>query len=138
MFKNDDGKKNLRQDIETIIGHSVKLDGDFVSEGDIVVEGMVNGNVKTKNFLRIGEKAVINAEIEAGNAFIAGTINGNLKIISNLEITATAKIKGDIKTSLISIENGALINGKIEMKEENEPKNFKAKNINSEQPEINL
>jgi cytoskeletal protein CcmA (bactofilin family) len=117
MFKNDDQKKNMKQDIETIIGQSVKLDGDFVGEGDIIVEGIVNGNIKTKKYLRIGEFAQINAEIEAGDAFIAGVVNGNIKVDNKLEITSTAKIKGDLETSLLSVETGALINGKCQMKE---------------------
>ena len=124
MFKSDDSKKLSKQVIETIIGPSVKLDGDFLGEGDVVVEGIVNGNIKTKKYLRIEESAQINAEIEAEDAFIAGIVNGNLKVQNKLEITSTAKIKGDIETSLISVETGAIINGKCQMKNgvENQPK----------------
>jgi len=127
MFKSDESKKFLKQDIETIIGPTVKLDGDFIGEGDIIVEGIVNGNIKTKKYLRIGENAQINAEIEANDAFIAGVVNGNMKITGKLEITATAKIKGDIEASLISVESGALINGKLQMKTGEETSHGKVK-----------
>lgn len=120
MFKSDESKKILKQDIETIIGPTVKLDGDFIGQGDIIVEGIVNGNIKTKKYLRIDENAEINAEIEAGDAYISGVVNGNIKVIGKLEITGTAKVKGDIETSIISVESGALINGKLEMKGANE------------------
>lgn len=125
MFKNDESKKLSKQDIETIIGQSVKLDGDFVGEGDIIVEGIVNGNIKTKKYLRIAENAQINAEIEAGDAFIAGIVDGNIHIENKLEITNTAKITGDIVTSLISVETGAIINGKCQMKQDNGKINHK-------------
>lgn len=127
MFKSDDSKKLLKQDIETIIGPSVKLDGDFIGDGDIIVEGIVNGNIKTKKYLRIGENAVINAEIEAGDAYIAGIVNGNIKTQNKLEITNTAKIKGNIETSLLSIETGAIINGNCQMKTSETEKSPKKK-----------
>lgn len=137
MFKTDDPKKNIKQDIETIIGQTVKLDGDFVGEGDVIVEGVVNGNLKTDKFLRVGENAQINAEIEADNAFIAGVINGNIKIKNKLEITSSAKIKGDIETSLISIESGAILNGKCQMAtEKTTEKSSKTSKIEPEITEI--
>jgi cytoskeletal protein CcmA (bactofilin family) len=134
MFKTDESKKNIKHDIETIIGQTVKLDGDFTGEGDVIVEGIVNGNLKTDKFLRVGENAQINAEIEANDAFIAGIVNGNIKIKNKLEITSTAKIKGDIETSLISVESGASINGKCQVTTEKiNEKNSKTTKI---EPEI--
>lgn len=114
MFKNESINKTSK-DIETIIGPSVKVEGDFFGEGDVVVEGIVTGNLKTKNNLKVMEGAKIQAEIEAKNAFIAGEVLGNITVQNDLEITSSAKIKGDITTGLISIEKGAQINGKIIM-----------------------
>lgn len=133
MFKREE-KKFLKQDIETIIGPSVKLEGDFIGEGDVIVEGIVNGNIKTNKYLRIGENAVINAEVEAGDAYIAGTVNGNIKIQNKLEIISSAKIKGNIETSLISIETGAIINGHCQMKGEDIEKISKKKAEETEKP----
>lgn len=135
MFKSEESKKNIKGDIETIIGQTVKLEGDFVGEGDVIVEGIVNGNLKTGKFLRVGENAQINAEIEAGDAYIAGAINGNIKIKNKLEITSTAKIKGDIETSLISVEIGALINGKCQMNTGKVEEKIKPPKI-SEKPDL--
>jgi len=115
MFKSEENKRLNKDDIETIIGHTVKLEGDFVGDGDVIVEGIVNGNIATNKFLRVGENAQINAEISAQNAFISGEVNGNLKISNKLEVTSTAKIKGDIEAAQISIETGAIFNGKCQM-----------------------
>jgi cytoskeletal protein CcmA (bactofilin family) len=113
MFKAESTK--TVKDIETIIGPSVKVEGDFFGEGDVVVEGIVTGNLKTKNNLKIMEGAKIQAEIEAKNAFVAGEVSGNISVQNDLELTASAKVKGDITANLLSIERGALINGKITM-----------------------
>lgn len=103
------------KNIETIIGPSVKVEGDFKGEGDLVIEGMLVGNLTTKNNLKIGQGAVVEATIKANNAFIAGKIKGNISIKGRLEITGSAVILGDIKATLISIESGAIVQGNISM-----------------------
>jgi len=113
MFSKD--KKIEIKDAETVIGPSIKVKGNFHGEGDIVIEGNVEGSIKTNSFLLVGNKAKIIADIEANDAQVGGNVTGNIKIKGYLEITATAKIIGDIETSEISIEKGAIINGKYTM-----------------------
>ncbi|MCX6785237.1 MAG: polymer-forming cytoskeletal protein [Candidatus Komeilibacteria bacterium] len=113
MFKDDQAKQAGRA--ETIIGPSVKVEGDFIGDGDVIVEGIVLGNLKTKNHLRVGKEAKIQAEVECSNAFIAGEIIGNITVAGEIELTADARVKGDITASLLSVEKGAQINGRISM-----------------------
>ncbi len=101
--------------IETIIGPSVKVEGDFRGEGDLVVEGILIGNLETKNNLKIGQNAVVQAEVKANNAFISGKVKGNVSIKGKIEVASTAVVLGDIKAQIISVESGALIQGKITM-----------------------
>lgn len=115
MFKKDD---DYQGNGETIIARGVKLEGDFKSEGNVVVEGEVSGTLTAGNDLRVNEGAVINADVKTENAVVAGEINGNVKVIEKLELLATAKINGDINTKVLSITPGAIVNGKISMGEE--------------------
>jgi cytoskeletal protein CcmA (bactofilin family) len=100
---------------ETVIGPSVKVKGDFNGMGNIIVEGVLSGTLKTGGILTIGEKAKVTANIEAKEVSIAGEIRGNIKTKGYLEVSASAKIFGDIEASVLSIEKGALINGKCTM-----------------------
>lgn len=102
-------------EFETIIGPSVKVKGDFNAQGNVIVEGMVEGSIKTIGNLEVGEKAKINANVDAREAKIGGEIRGNLKIKGFLDITATAKIFGDLEAASLCIERGAIINGKCAM-----------------------
>jgi len=116
MFKQSDNSEGLSPDTaETFIGPSVKLEGSFDADGDIVVEGILTGNITTRGDVRVGSQAVIDAQIAAKNAHIAGKVKGNLTVEGSLKLASTATIHGDIKTSSISIEEGATINGKINM-----------------------
>lgn len=102
--------------IDTIIGPSVSVEGNFKGEGNIVVEGEVKGNLKTKGYLKASESSVIVANITAGDAEIAGQLVGNIKVRGILDVKMTAAIQGDIEAQAISVANGAIINGNIKMK----------------------
>lgn len=112
MFNRDQKEFDVKE-AETIIGPSVKVKGNFHGTGNIIIEGTVEGSVKTDKYLLVGEKAEIAASVEAGEAKIAGIITGNIVIKGYLEITATAKISGDIIAHEISIEKGGVVNGKL-------------------------
>ena len=111
-------KKNEAVDFnnaETIIGPSVKVEGDFVGQGDLVIEGSVKGNVKTNGNLRIGAQAKVTATIEAANAIISGEVHGNITVTGDLELTESAKVTGDVAAQTIAIARGATLNGKCDM-----------------------
>lgn len=114
---------------ETVVGPSVKIQGDLNSEGNIRIEGSVAGKVYTSQSVHVGESASLQADMQAGNAIIAGQVQGNITVEGNLILQSTAKIKGDISCGVLRVEDGAIFSGKCNMKGAPE----KAKNNN--QPE---
>jgi len=112
MF-NKDNKLERFKDAETVIGASVKVKGNFQGQGNIIVEGALEGSLKTNANLYVGDKAQVVANIEAKTAIINGELRGNIKAKGYLAIGETAKIFGDIHYGEISIEKGATINGQL-------------------------
>jgi cytoskeletal protein CcmA (bactofilin family) len=100
---------------ETVVGPSVKIQGDLNSEGNIRIEGAVTGKVKTTQNVYIGDAANLTADVHAGSAVIAGIIQGNLKIAGNLTLQKTARIHGDITCAILRVEDGAQFTGKCNM-----------------------
>ncbi|MCX6793340.1 MAG: polymer-forming cytoskeletal protein [Candidatus Falkowbacteria bacterium] len=98
--------------IETVIGPSVKIEGNFVCQGGIVIEGEVKGIVKTAGFLEVGEGASVIADVGAKEAKIGGEVRGNVKIDGYMEVTSSARLFGDIEAAFVSIARGAVIKGK--------------------------
>ena len=115
MFNKPNQGGEALNEFETIIGPSVKVKGDFNAQGNVIIEGTVDGSLKTVGNLEVGEKARVNANVEAKEARVGGEISGNIKIKGFLEVTATAKISGDIQAGALSIERGAIFNGKCAM-----------------------
>jgi len=114
MFKKQEGQGGLKN-IETVIGPSVKVKGDFHGQGNVIIEGIFEGHFKTNGDLQIGEKAKVVATVEAKSAKISGEVRGNVKVKGYLELSQTAKIFGDIEAANISIAQGAILNGKCSM-----------------------
>lgn len=115
MFNKQEEKITNVKEAETIIGKSVKVKGNFHGDGNIIIEGEVDGSVKTNNYLLVGPGASIKASIKAKDAKIAGKIIGDINIQGYLELESTAKIKGNIFTGQLSIERGAVLNGNVNM-----------------------
>jgi cytoskeletal protein CcmA (bactofilin family) len=118
------------KDAETIIGQSIKVKGNFHGQGNIIVEGQVEGSIKTAGHLYVGNKAIITADVAAKEAKIGGEINGNITVQGYLEILATARINGDVQAAEISIERGAKINGQYQMSLAKDHKTGERKHIN--------
>ncbi len=100
---------------ETVVGPSVKIQGDLNSEGNIKIEGQVSGKVKTSQSVFVIPGAKIVADVLAGNAVIGGEVQGNLKISGHLILQSTAKILGDISCAVFRVEDGAVFTGKCVM-----------------------
>ncbi len=103
------------QAAETVVGPSVKIQGDLNSEGNIRIEGQVTGKIKTSQSVLVNQGAKIAADVFAGNAVIGGEIQGNMKITGHLILQATAKISGDITCQILRVEDGAQFSGKCAM-----------------------
>ena len=115
MFKKEENQhKNMSENTGKVtqIGSSVKIEGDFISEENVQIEGAFIGTLKTKQDLIVKDQAVLEAEIQAGNLFLSGKIKGNVTVKGRIELTASAEITGDIICQSISIETGAKLNGK--------------------------
>lgn len=97
----------------TVIAKGVKVDGDFGSDGDVVIDGEVKGNLSATGQLTVGAEAVIRADVKAGTAIVSGTIEGNLTVDKRIDLKATARIKGDLVSETLSVESGARIDGKL-------------------------
>jgi len=126
MFSKD-SKLEKFKDAETVIGSSIKVKGNFQGQGNIIIEGALEGSLKTDANLFIGDQAKVVANIESKDAIITGEVRGNIKAKNYLAIGSTAKIFGDIQYGEISIERGAVISGQLLVLSDDHKKNEKVK-----------
>lgn len=96
---------------ETVVGATLKIEGELKSEGDIRIDGEVRGSVTTKGDVYIGPQAMVSATVQAANAIVAGRVNGDVSVTKQLTLESTARLKGNTTSSELVIARGAQFNG---------------------------
>lgn len=106
-----------RREEEKILDVNASMQGSLVfSEPvNLRINGKFEGNLKTKGNLIIGEGAVISADIEGENIIISGRVKGKIKSTTVVSLTPTANVYGEIETPKLSIQEGAVFNGRCKM-----------------------
>ncbi len=100
------------EDAETIVGAGVKVEGTFVAVGNVILKGELLGSLETKSDLHLQQGGKIEADIKAKNAVVAGEVKGNLNVEEKIELGSSAKVSGDLNCRVLSIEEGAILNGR--------------------------
>lgn len=99
-----------------LIGKSFVIKGQVSCDGDLYIEGQVEGSVDPKgNRLTIGPDGRLKANVTARSVVVQGMLEGNIQASERVDLKQTAVVVGDIVTQSISIESGAHIKGSIEV-----------------------
>jgi cytoskeletal protein CcmA (bactofilin family) len=93
----------------SIVSADMRVIGDITSQGEVQIDGTVEGDVRAKSVL-IGESADIKGEILADQVQVHGRVNGLIKSRS-VHLGRAAHVVGDILHESMSIENGAFLEG---------------------------
>ena len=113
--RNKEKFSSSNQGLLNLIGPGTEIKGDLICEGDIRMDGRVDGTINVGQRLVIGESGIVNGNIQADNVIIAGVVNGNIKSAQSTILHGKSNVKGDIYTSQIIIESGATFNGRCVM-----------------------
>lgn len=89
--------------------------GDIISNGDMRIDGKVNGSIKLQGKLVVGEKGEVDGDVQCANATIAGTVKGRVNVSELMSMLATARVEGDVLTGKLSVEPGAEFTGTCSM-----------------------
>lgn len=98
-----------------LIGGGTKIIGDISSAGDVRIDGHLIGNIVISGKFVLGATGVVEGNITSVNADLSGEVKGIVNVSEMLSLKSTAKINGDIETSKLMIEPGALFTGSCNM-----------------------
>ncbi len=93
----------------SIIGADLSIVGDLSSEGEVQVDGSIDGDIRTKTLL-IGESATVKGEIVGDTIRVYGKVDGQIKARAVI-LAKSARVVGDILHEKLSIEKGAFLDG---------------------------
>jgi excisionase family DNA binding protein len=112
------GKRDRRHEAERVLDVDASMQGTLIFKDpvNLRINGRFEGTLNTKGNLMIGENAVVNADVTGETIVIAGKVNGNVTALKELKLIAPASVVGDIRSPLLSIAEGAMLEGNCSMR----------------------
>jgi cytoskeletal protein CcmA (bactofilin family) len=98
----------------SVLGRGARVRGRVSGDGDLRVEGQIEGSVALSGELSIDETGSITGDIDAASVTIAGVLLGNVVARGAVTIRAGAKVEGNMGGAEVSLEEGASFDGRIE------------------------
>jgi cytoskeletal protein CcmA (bactofilin family) len=98
---------------EAVIGSSTRVRGRITGDGDLLVQGTVEGDVTLRGDLVVAEGASATSNIEAQAVTVNGTVEGDVRA-RTVVLGRSGRLRGDVTAEAFAIEEGAEINGRLE------------------------
>jgi cytoskeletal protein CcmA (bactofilin family) len=98
-----------------VIGAKTTVKGEISGDEDILVEGVVEGQIKIQKDVRVGPGGTVRATVHAQSVLISGEMVGDCHAQSRVEIQATGKLTGNISAPRVVIAEGAVFKGNSDM-----------------------
>ena len=99
----------------TVIGAGITVEGEITTDEDVVVAGTVRGKVSAKEAVTIEQGATVEADIVGGSLVVAGALTGNVTVQERVDLQSGARVIGNVKASRVTIADGALLKGNVDM-----------------------
>jgi len=99
----------------TVIGRSMKVRGEFSGSDDLLVDGEIEGVLKlASSRLTVRAEGVVRATVLAQEVVVMGRIEGEIRATGRVELRSGAVVVGDVYSSRLSMEDGAVLRGKVD------------------------
>ncbi|MDF0665108.1 MAG: polymer-forming cytoskeletal protein [Nitrospira sp.] len=98
------------------VGKDVEFKGIITYSGTVRIDGSLDGEIHTDGGLLVGPDAVLKAKITAGTVVCHGNITGDIHAKNQILLRAPAVVQGSLTTPVLSMEEGVVFNGTLEMK----------------------
>ena len=107
----------------SILGPELEIHGDVKVSGSLLIYGKVFGNIQSSGSVRTANGPVENGNISANDATIGGKVEGDLDVEKKVTLGDTSFLTGNLKASILTIEEGAKFDGVCSMLKNSKPKN---------------
>ena len=112
MFSENKKDKKMTEGTsnQNIVAQGTKLVGDFSSQGDLRIDGIIEGNIKTSGKVVVGKSGLIKGTLNGTDAYFEGKFSGKLALSGTLTLKASAHIEGEVVAGKLAVEPGANFN----------------------------
>jgi cytoskeletal protein CcmA (bactofilin family) len=102
---------------QATIGRSLVIKGEVTGAESLYIDGLIEGSINVADHrVTIGRNGSVTANIIAREVVIMGKVKGNIQCSDRLDIRGEGSLTGDVATQRISVEDGAILKGSVQVR----------------------
>jgi cytoskeletal protein CcmA (bactofilin family) len=107
--------KSAVGDLSGFLDQGSEFEGELRFDQSFRVDGKVNGAIRSEGDLVVGEKGVIEGEVQVGRLFVSGVVRGEVQVTKRLSIHARGRVEGEVRAAALVVEEGGVLEGHCAM-----------------------
>jgi cytoskeletal protein CcmA (bactofilin family) len=100
-------------EVRGFLDEGTELIGDLKFSEVLHLHGRIKGKVLSDGEIVVGEKGIIEGDVQVGVLTLGGTLIGNIVAKQKAHFLSTAKVRGDVCTPVLRVDEGASWEGSI-------------------------
>lgn len=104
-----------KEEFNAYLGAGTAYQGQLSFLGTVRIDGEYTGEIKSEGTLILGKEAKVRGKIQVAQLILSGTIEGEIIVGKKTQMHKTAKLLGTIITPVLAMEEGALLQGTVQM-----------------------
>lgn len=102
---------------QATIGRSLVIKGEISGSESLYIDGRIEGSINfEESRITVGRNGSVTANINAREVVIMGVVKGNIQCSDRLDIRSEGSLTGDVLTQRISVEDGAMLKGSVQIR----------------------
>ncbi len=99
----------------SLLDSQLSVDGDIATIGSLRIDGRLCGSILRADTVVLGVGATMVGNVNAREVIIGGALTGSITAADRVELQPTAIVNGDIRTQVVLVQEGGVVNGRVEM-----------------------
>lgn len=115
IFSESADQDNTSGELNAFLGTGTKFTGHLSFEGSVRIDGHFLGTISATGTLILGREALVKGEVDVASLNANGTLIGTVRASRHAHLHEYAVFDGHIITPELGMDQGAVLNGSIEM-----------------------
>jgi cytoskeletal protein CcmA (bactofilin family) len=104
-----------KEEFNAYLGAGTAYQGQLSFLGTVRIDGEYKGEIKSEGTLILGKEANVQGKIQVSQLILSGSIEGEIIVGKKTIMHKTARLTGNIVTPVLAMEEGAALQGRVQM-----------------------